>query len=134
MPQHGGTLMVDFDVINYSYSPEDFSKLKAPSDTPLQLLTLSGGECPCAAYSSNFTAAALLFASWTISKLDRLMGRTHVCDQGILRQVKKCYNTEHLCYSHGVKGWETAPLVHYPNDSMIKHQPRSEWIPKLRAL
>jgi len=46
--QSGALLMVDYDVINYGFTPGDFNKLRDTTalNNPLQLITLSGWCCP----------------------------------------------------------------------------------------
>ena len=119
----GGGWMSDSDIINYSFYP-----IRPASDT----LTLfsQGNLCPCLVYGSaaEYLRAATLF----LNHSGGVFEPDHASDQNILQLHKSQFRQVELVPEFNEPGWEKSCLVHYANGRMLAHQPRHEWIPRLR--
>ena len=126
----GGGWMSDADVIPYGFKPT------APPPEKLTIWSYSRRICPClvSGNSEQYDYAAKIFADWSgPTNLER--GLPHASDQNILIKIEhKFYNNIPLCSKYGEIAWDSFPVVHYPNGSMIGKKPREKYIPTLRQL
>jgi hypothetical protein len=124
----GGGWMSDADVIPYNFKPI------APPEM-LTIWSYGGHICPCLVSGSaeHYTYSAKVFAEWSgPTNIER--EKPHASDQNILGRVDKFYHNIPLCSQYGDTGWDSFPVVHYPNGSMEGKQPREKYIPTLRPL
>ena len=125
--EQGGGFMCDYDVINYSFQPNEFKNL-----------TIYSGAVPCLVSGSKdeFLRMCKIFAEYRFDWKDRVGWWFDTSDMKIIMKRPGTYIPKFDCIEHGQPNWETAPTVHYSNFAMKPkgYMPRHEWIPKLRSL
>jgi hypothetical protein len=121
----GGGWMSDYDVVTYSFKPQDH---------PWRLTLWNGGACPClvSGLAREYERLAERFANWRPSEKDVYDGRPHCSDQNILDQIPDEYDRQSVVVQYKDPGWETAAAVHYAGCVMSDKSPKFHFIPKLR--
>lgn len=125
MVQVGGGWMSDADVIPWSLVP------LVPETNELTVFS-QGSVCPCLVHgsASEYERIARMF----LNHKGGVFESYHASDQNILQLNRSQVRQVELVPEYGQPGWERSAVVHFPNNTMRGYQPRSEWIPKLRAL
>lgn len=122
----GGGWMSDYDVIPYTFKPQE----------PTVRMTLwNGGACPCMVSGSaaEFGRMARRFADWKPTAKDLGFEHgAHCSDQNICDQLVDEYDVQSMVVQYKDAGWEKAAAVHYAGCVMSDKKPKFNWIPKLR--
>jgi hypothetical protein len=126
--QHGGGFMCDYDVINYSFEPEEFSELTCYSGVVPCLMSGSAEEFHRGVGWFDELQQPPFWKFWDNGE--------HISDMLVLKNKQDEAVKRYDCVNFGESGWESAPAVHYSNFAMKPkgYMPRHEWIPQLRAL
>jgi hypothetical protein len=123
MANIGGGIMLDYDVMNYGFTPDDVRYI------PEKCLMLDQNS-PCAVVGDQiaFLSACRTFMDYQVKETD-LAGRfPHVSDMTISNSVRVSPESEiascfvwskpAMCCEFGDSGWETSPLVHFAHYSV----------------
>jgi len=147
----GGGMLTDYDVMNYSVTPERVEKLQAIYDSPQFFLfcnrpprdVFAGAFFGC---PELYEGVSQIFYSWEIDKRDFVQSSTytgyHCSDLSMLMQIFDGRRTRPDwlqlapgCVLYPEEGWQTAPMVHYGYAMKTTgHWPKYEGIPKLRPI
>lgn len=127
----GGGLMVDYDVINYSFSPEailglDLNDMFIFADTP-------PGIFMGTVFGNRFRYRDMI-EIFLKQKTDTSM---RVGDLNLILRVYKNLDWLHIvsgCANYEWPTWETAPLVHYHSGHRLTKPNQTQWIKKLRKI
>jgi hypothetical protein len=119
-----GYLLTDFDVLNRSFTPEDFRVLKLRNSK--NTFILHPGRVPCAAVGGRGLVETMLAHEPEIAYV---LGRAHYSDMVFFQH--QFHAVEPMVSEVGSVGWELAPLVHFSTSSMTALGVRKD---KLRSL
>lgn len=126
-----GGLMADYDVFTYK---ADLGLAKIPPP----LCIVYQGHVPSLVYArqQGYDRMIEAFMKYEVSikDVEETIGQPHVSDMYILYRDPQFtpYEKLHIVKNHGEDGWKEAPLVHYANGAMNRHQPRHAHIKGLR--
>lgn len=101
----GGGWITDYDVMNHSFAP------RAPRD---HVEMLDSTYVPCAVGADLLGAVALL---QTLVLHEPKKNTTHVSDMLVFKEEfdnRTFGEPGKECVEFGVRGWDSAPLVHFP--------------------
>jgi hypothetical protein len=112
-----GGLMVDYDVMNYGFTPEHVP----PYNNRIRLFD---GYVPCVVRGKQEDYANILAEFLSI----KVRGVKHWSDMLAMEALQDKYDTGKECVEYGKPGWKAAKLVHYAH-GVCGGKPRSEVIP-----
>lgn len=137
------TMLVDYDVINHGFEPQEIEpgKLKIFCDEPPSSVFMGA----VMGSSQHFLDMAELFASWAPDSYD-WNAHANCFHQDDLNQLVRMFESKSRpkpdffvkvpgCSLFDYSSWRTAKLVHYGYAMRgMGYSPKHEWIPKLRPV
>jgi hypothetical protein len=112
MVTFGGGLMVDYDVMNYGFTPEMTGKIKDEN-----ALIFLDGRVPCAVLGEKrlFKFACEYIKNYMVLPNDTEAGKPHVSDMMMFMTMGEVpwIKSHRLVKEYKKEGWESALLVHY---------------------
>lgn len=136
----GGGLMVDYDVINYSFLPQPFmdDRLVIYADTPPDTIFMGA----VSGRPGFFEQAADTFAMWQVTDDDFIEDSSeyrgyHCSDLSILKQIflsRGWMFRSPGCALYGYKGWQQSPMVHYHTGIRLQNGDSAEWVRNIRPI
>ena len=112
MVAQGGGMMVDYDVLNYGFTPEMANELKNEN-----ALVFLDGHVPCAVIGEKrlFKFACEYMKNYRVAETDLEGGKPHMSDMMLLMKAigSPWLKSVPVVVEYGKDGWETARLVHY---------------------
>lgn len=114
----GGGFMSDYDVINYGFKPRS-----PESDLVIYEANVHGNSVTPSVVGGTafgFIQACLAFSTPEPSAItSEARGEPHTSDMIIMQlfEQRRLYNISPTVIQYGGEGWESAPLVHYSNET-----------------
>lgn len=111
---HGG-LMVDYDVLNRGYTPEDHGNLS--QSYPVFIGSNDHVPCFVAGRAAAFTEAARIFMNAPVRKGEQTSDMLLIHREFV---PGVDYTPGRIVVEHGAVGWEAAKLVHFSSSTTPK--------------